>query len=183
MNYTLNLHNLLQHTTVRDYCVTYACHQDNLKWEVKADACVCYDTFALKSIDSTIPIEMNRCCENTYQIQSKKVKVNQTESNKTTILKQESLTCPSEQLSRQSRSNSNIENPKTCEFGTFQDYRISHGATKMVSLNENKSQVFVNRTWLELPDLRIPIHSNTYCVSKSIFDGTEFSYLSQSWLI
>ena len=52
--------NLFQHTSVKDYCVTYACHQDNLKWEVKADACLCYDVDALKSIDSTIPKEMHR---------------------------------------------------------------------------------------------------------------------------
>ena len=50
----------LQRTTVFDYCVTYACHQDNYKWEVKADACLCYDTSALKIIDSTIPKEMKR---------------------------------------------------------------------------------------------------------------------------
>ena len=50
----------LQYTTVFDYCVTYACHQDNYKWEVKADACLCYDTSALKIIDSTIPKEMKR---------------------------------------------------------------------------------------------------------------------------
>ena len=55
-----------QNIVSKDYCVSYACHQDSLTWEVKADACVCYDTLALKKIDSTIPKEMKRYMRKIY---------------------------------------------------------------------------------------------------------------------
>ena len=100
-------------------------------------------------------------------MQSKKVKVNQTEANQTNVLKLELLTCPSHPKS--SRINLNVEEdqPKVCEYGTFQDYRMQHGNTKLVSLDKEGNTVLVNRTWLELPNLRIPVHSDTYCVRKS----------------
>ena len=50
----------LQRTNVRDYCVTYACHQDSITWEVRADACLCYDINALNDIASSIPKGMKR---------------------------------------------------------------------------------------------------------------------------
>ena len=54
----------LQLTTVSDYCVTYACHQDFLSWEVRADACLCYDIQVLEDIDSSMPKDLKRYSKN-----------------------------------------------------------------------------------------------------------------------
>ena len=105
-----------------------------------------------------------RCCGETFQIQIEKRKVNQTESNQTNILTHESLICPKVNSSNLSISKKKEEEPKVCEFGAFQDYRIKIGTAEMVSLDQEKKHIIVNRTWLELPNLHIPVHSDTYCV-------------------
>ena len=111
-----------------------------------------------------------RCCEETYQMRIEKRIVNQTESNQTNILKHESLVCPRIQppiginASSQTVSKMKDEEPKVCEFGAFQDYRMKIGSAEVVSLDQEKKHVLVNRTWRELPNLRIPVHSDTYCV-------------------
>ena len=105
-----------------------------------------------------------RCCEETYQIQLEKRNVNQTESNQTNILKHESLVCPRINTSSLTMSKKKDEEPEICEFGAFQDYRMKIATAEMVSLDQEKKHVIVNRTWLELPNLQIPVHSDTYCV-------------------
>ena len=107
---------------------------------------------------------LHRCCGDTYQIQSKKVKVNQSEANQTNVLKHELLTCPSYQTPSKIKLE---DQTKVCEYGTFQDYRMEHGKTELVSFDKENSTVLVNRTWLELPNLKIPAHSDTYCVRNS----------------
>ena len=105
-----------------------------------------------------------RCCEETFQIQIEKQKVNQTESNQTNILTHESLICPRTNSSSLTTLKLKDEEPKICEFGAFQDYRMKIATTEMVFLDQEKKHVLVNRTWLELPNLQIPVHSDTYCV-------------------
>lgn len=100
-------------------------------------------------------------------MQRKKVKVNQTEANQTNVLKHELLTCPSHPNTSQISLGVEEDQPKVCEYGTFQDYRMQHGKTELVSFDKEENTVLVNRTWLELPNLRIPAHSDTYCVRKS----------------
>ena len=105
-----------------------------------------------------------RCCEETYQIQLEKRNVNQTESNQTNIFKHESLVCPRINASSRTVSKMKDGEPKVCEFGAFQDYRMKIGTAEMVSFDQVKKHVLVNRTRLELTNLLIPVHSDTYCV-------------------
>ena len=110
-----------------------------------------------------------RCCDETFQIQDKQVTINH--PNDTNILKHEVLTCPTDPNSGSLSSNPtnsdiDIEETKVCEFGTFQDYRLEHGDTKLVSVENEGKNINVNRTWLKLPNLDIPIQSDTYCVRK-----------------
>ena len=72
--------------------------------------------------------------------------------------------CPRANASNQAESQQEIEEPKVCEFGAFQDYRMKHARTELVTLDRQRKHVLVNRTWLELPDLKIPVHSDAYCV-------------------
>ena len=50
----------LKYIEVTDYCVTYACHQDSLTWQIRADACLCYQSKALAIVDSEIPKQLKR---------------------------------------------------------------------------------------------------------------------------
>ena len=47
-------------TSIVDYCIAYACHQDLESWEVKADACFCYNNELLQKIDAAVPKEFKR---------------------------------------------------------------------------------------------------------------------------
>ena len=56
----LNAYSTFKYIEVTDYCVMYACHQDSLTWQIRADACLCYDTKALAIVDSEIPKQLKR---------------------------------------------------------------------------------------------------------------------------
>ena len=94
------------------------------------------------------------------------------------VRRQELLTCPSEThlnsskistVSIQTDLNIPREKPNgaitKCEYGTFQDYRFEHRNTKLISIENDETHLTINRSWLDLPKLDIPIHSDTYCVS------------------
>ena len=98
------------------------------------------------------------------------IKVDQSQANETNLLKYEIVTCPNNRNSsdlslKNSYSTQNKEDRKVCEYGTFQDYRLQHGDAKLVALDKERKTITVNRTWLDLPNLKIPVESNTYCVS------------------
>ena len=111
-----------------------------------------------------------RCCEETFHIESKQIRVDQSQVNETNLLKYEILTCPNSRNSsdlslEKSNLNHDEEDRKLCEYGTFQDYRVQHGNAKLVALGDERKTITVNRTWLDLPNLQIPVQSKTYCVS------------------
>lgn len=87
------------------------------------------------------------------------------------------MICPRTNSSSLTTSKLKDEEPKICEFGAFQDYRMKIATTEMVFLDQEKKHVLVNRTWLELPNLQIPVHSDTYCVRwNNIFSMIENFY-------
>ena len=111
---------------------------------------------------------IQRCCADTLQIQSKEITTNHSETN---VMKHELITCPnnlnlSSSLSIQTNVTGNEDDPKVCEYGTYKDYRLQHGDTKLVSVDSEEETVNINRTWLGLPNLQIPIQSASYCVRK-----------------
>ena len=87
------------------------------------------------------------------------------------------LTCPSRanansseisKLPNETDLNPTREKPNDaitkCEYGTFQDYRFEHRNTRLISIENDETHLTINRSWLDLPKLNIPIHSDTYCV-------------------
>ena len=55
---------------------------------------------------------------------------------------------------------------RPCEDGVFQSYQLEHGEKRMVTLeNKPNRTVHINREWMGLPDLYIPVESDSYCVS------------------
>ena len=50
----------------------FCCSKVPRSWDIKADACVCYDDSVAKEEDAKIPEKLERCCPDTLQGESKR---------------------------------------------------------------------------------------------------------------
>ena len=46
--------------TVRDYCLSYACHPEKKAWEMTAWACVCFGDSAIATVDRMMDSDLRR---------------------------------------------------------------------------------------------------------------------------
>ena len=93
------------------------------------------------------------------------------------VRKHEILTCPANpnlitSLSiNQNPARLENESRRVCKYGMFQDYRLQLGDRKVYTIDKEENTISINRTWLQLPSLNIPIQSDSYCVRKLLFSS------------
>ena len=112
----------------------------------------------------------SRCCEDTFQIHSKEIKVEDPEPAFHEVLAcaLENGTFPfgSKKLINSSALEDHDEY-KICDDGKFHTH-YDNNILQSFELGQNGQTIEVNRTWRALPDLSIPIDSDEYCVSYSL---------------